>query len=417
MPDSTHGPLITRRIALFLAGMFFAEASRTMTMVQIPVFLRELGADIRQIGLFFTISLVFPLLLRILGGWLSDSIGRLRAMVVGSVAGLLAYIAYALAPGWQLALLGPALIALTTALIFPSYKAYIADQTRPEIQGRVFGIAETTITLAWIVGPPIGGLLAEDFGYRSMFAAAVVAYAVATGVFALMLRFQQAEMVRFEGKLQLIELRSSLGGLFTLMISGGLVTWLLVTDGVRDVAFKLSFDLMPVYLREIGGLTKQSIGLLDGLFGVALAASSFPGGWLADKASERAGVVLGIGILVCSRLVFAVAGSFSGFAASWILLGLGGGLLDPAYSSLIAKGVPIRMRGVVYGLLATSLGLVSLPSPWLGSQLWELFDPRAPFVITGALGLLAIFPAWRKLVVSSVGAEPDTYEKGVVTDE
>ncbi len=411
MREATAQPLFTRRLLLVLAGMAFAEAARTMTMVQVPLFLRELGADIRQIGLFFTISLIFPLLLRIIGGWVSDSIGRLRAMLIGALSGLAAYAAYAIAPIWQLALAGPAFIALTTALIFPSYKAFIADETPPDQRGRAFGIAETVITTAWILGPPLGGWIAQNFGYRPMFTAAVGAYLIASLVFWGVMRADPGTVQVGGERPNLDSLRASLRQMLVLMVSGGLVTWLLITDGVRDVAFKLSFDLMPIYLAEIGGLSRQSIGLLDGIFGLALAAASFPAGWLIDRTSERTGVTLGLLAVVLSRLVFALAVSFTGFAGSWILLGIGGGLLDPAYSALVARGVPLRLRGITYGLLATSLGLISLPSPWIGSQIWALFGPKWPFLVTAAAGALAIIPAWGKLVapreVESTSAAKD----------
>ena len=65
---------LNRRLIVFLSAMALTEISRTMTMVQVPIYIRELGASIQQLGFFLTISLVFPLLLRIFGGWLSDSI-------------------------------------------------------------------------------------------------------------------------------------------------------------------------------------------------------------------------------------------------------------------------------------------------------------------------------------------------------
>jgi len=74
-------------------------------------------------------------------------------------------------------------------------------------------------------------------------------------------------------------------------------------------------------------------------------------------------------------------------------------LIDPAGSALIAKGIPKQMRGLAYGLLATSLGIFSLPAPWIGSLVWNFVDPRAPFLLTVVLGMIVIIPAWRKLVV------------------
>jgi MFS family permease/class 3 adenylate cyclase len=390
---------MTKRLAVFLAAMMLAEASRTMTMVQIPVFLREMGADIAQVGAFFTVSLVFSLLLRAFGGWLSDAFGRLRALTLGSFAGVLAYVAYALAPSWQLALLGPAFMAVTIALTFPSYRAYVADHTRADNRGRVFGISETTITLAWIFGPPLGGLLAQNFGYRVMFAGAALSFGLATAVFLLIGRNSSEQQPPAQTSGGLISLRGSLREMLVVMAAGGLVTWILITDGVRDIAAKMSFDLMPVYLSDIAGISKQGIGLLDGIFGIALAAASYPAGWLVDKTSERVGVVLGIACMVASRLVFALASGFWGFAFSWIILGIGAGVFAPAQSSLIARGVPRRLRGITFGLVATSQGLVSLPFPWIGSLIWKRIDPRAPFLMTVVLGSLAIVPSWFKLVV------------------
>lgn len=395
-------PIINSRLIIFLIAMASAEMSRTMTMVQIPVFLRELGASIQQLGLFFTISLIFPLLLRIFGGWLSDTIGRLRALTLGSAAGMLAFFFYTIAPNWQVAILAPAFLAATTALIFPSYKAYIADQTEYEVQGRVFGLSETIISVAWILGPPVGGLIAHFLGYRWMFAISTITYAIATLIFLGLFRTHPIESQESESKFSFASMRSSLSEMFILMISGGLVTWILIVDGVRDVAFKMSFDLMPVYLTEIGDLTKSGIGFLESLFGIALAVSALPAGWLVDKTSERFGITLALITMILSRLFFATASVFGGFAFSWILLGVGGGLIDPAASSLIAKGVPKRVRGLTYGLVATSLGIISLPAPWIGSQIWKFVSPQAPFFLTIFIGVFTLIPAWFKLKIDKV---------------
>jgi len=384
--------------------MTLAELARTMTSVQIPIHLRELGANIEQIGLFFTISLVFPLLLRIFGGWLSDTIGRLRALFIGSAAGAITYAIYAYAPTWQVALPGPAFLACATALVYPSYKAYVADLTNDTNRGRYFGLTDGVIRLAWIVGPPLGGIIGQDWGYRTMFFAACASFAAAALLFFLLTYRSRTTLP--PSPINWPSLKTSFMEMGTLILAGGLVTWILIVDGIRDIAFKLSFDLMPVYLSDIAHISKADIGILDGLFGLAIVLSTFAAGILVDRISERFGIVLGLVLMILSRLVFAFAGGFGGFALSWILLGMGGGLLDPAGSALIARGVPRHLRGIAYGLVATSLGIFSLPAPWIGSQLWAAVDPRAPFLITVLLGLFAILPAWKKLVAPAPQQEP-----------
>ena len=400
MGNNSLPPFVSKRLGVFLAAMALAETARTMTAIQIPVFLLSLGADVGQIGFFFTISGGLVLALGIVGGWLSDALGRLRALALGSAAGVFAFAAFALVRIWPLALIGAAFLALSVALTWPSYKAYVADYTSEKYRGRVFGISESAVNLAWIFGAPLGGFLAQNLGFRFMFVGAAMLFALAADVFLILDHLsRRPSRATARPAPTWASMRTSMVQMAALVFSGGLVTWLLITDGVRDVAFRLSFDLMPVYLSDIGGLTIQQIGLLDGMFGIVLVAFGFPAGWFADKTSDRVGLISGLFMVLSSRLAFAFAQGFWGFTLSWSMLAIGVALMDPPIQSLISKGVPQSLRGISYALITTSTGILSLPSPWIGGQLWKLFGPQAPCLFTVALGSLAVVPAWFKLVV------------------
>jgi MFS family permease len=380
---------------VFLIGIAFAEGSMSLTMVQISVYLRELGAEISQVGLYFTLALIFSLTFRVFGGWLSDVVDRLRIVTLGSFAGVITFLIFALAARWEYAIAGALLLAITTALTIPAYYAHIADQSGEDRRGRVFGIAQTIRISAWILAPPIGGLIAQNLGYRWMFLTASMLFAIATLIFVSLSRRPTTQQRSQEASLR--RLRTSIREMAGLFLAGGVITWILIVDGVRDIAFNLSFDLMPVYLSDIAGMSKGQIGLLDGMFGLAAALTIYPAGWLADRTSERLVIMVGLVGMITSRLIFSFAFGFWGFAASWILLAIGGSMLTPAGSSLISKTVPKHLMGMTYGLFATSLGIFALPAPWIGSQLWESIDPRAPFLITVVLASLVILPAWFKL--------------------
>ncbi len=400
MSNISLPPFLSRRLGVFLLAMALAETARTMTAIQIPVYLLSLGADVGQIGLFFTLSGLLVLILGIMGGWLSDALGRLRALALGSAAGVLSYAAYALARTWPAALIGAGFLAVSVSLNWPSYSAFVADYTSEDYRGRVFGLSETAVNVAWIVGAPIGGFLAQQLGFPFMFVGAALLFALAADVFLVLDHLSRTSTRRAEHPAPtLASMRSSLLKMTALVFSGGLMTWLLITDGVRDIALKLSFDLMPVYLSDVGGLTMQQIGLLDGLFGVVLVAFAYPAGWFADKTSDRVGVVAGMVMVLCSRLTFAFVSGFWGFSLSWTMLAISVALMDPPIQSLISKGVPQHLRGIAYALITTSTGIVALPSPWIGGQLWKIFGPKAPFLFTVALGSLAIIPAWFRLVL------------------
>src|SRR5512147_1354334 len=97
--------LLTPLLLLFMLAMILANIGGNMYGPLEALYLKELGAGIGQIGLFYTLSQIIPLLLQILGGWVSDSLGRLRAIAIGSVFGALGFIPLILADTWQWLLL------------------------------------------------------------------------------------------------------------------------------------------------------------------------------------------------------------------------------------------------------------------------------------------------------------------------
>ena len=131
-----------------------------------------------------------------------------------------------------------------------------------------------------------------------------------------------------------------------------------------------------------------------------MALSSF-GGWLSDKKGERASIVGGFIIISLGWLVFIFGRHFYQFAVSHVLAGVGRALISPAYSSLISKAVPEKLRGMAFGFFATSLGVISLPAPWLGAKLWEAFTPLTPFYILVVALILPLPIMWFKFKLPS----------------
>ncbi len=389
-------PILNSLMRWFLFTMVLANTASHMHMTLMPLYLRELGASVGQVGLAFTIAAVVPLALQILGGWISDSLGRLRTIALGSVGGTLSYIALVLAPSWEWVLLALGLGAIARSMVGPSFGAFIAEQSDEANRGKAFGISEGIFMLVAVIGPPLGGVLADRYGFKLMFQVAGLMYGSAA-----VLRFWMAHQVRHSSEaepraLSLRSLRASLGTMLGMALAGGLVTWILITDGVRDVAGTLSFDLLPVYLEDVGGVSVEGVGWLTSIFGIAMMAVTLPSGWLADRRGERVSIAIGFAVQSLALFVMIAARGFFGYAVSWAMFGVGMGLMNPAYNSLVSKAIPERLRGTAFGLLQTSIGLFSLPAPYIGAQLWERVRPETPFMLT-ALGLLAaVLPAWLK---------------------
>jgi MFS family permease len=122
-------PLLSPTLLLFMLAMILANLGSEMYGPLLPLYLKEMNASVAQIGLFFTLSQIVPLALQILGGWVSDTLGRLRSIALGSLAGNLVYAGFILAPTWQWVMTGMVFNAMTRSLIGPSFSAFIAEQS------------------------------------------------------------------------------------------------------------------------------------------------------------------------------------------------------------------------------------------------------------------------------------------------
>ncbi len=405
MKTTDKQPLLTPLMRWFMFAMVIANVASNMFPILLPIYLTELGASIGQVGLVFTLISVVMFILQIFGGWISDSIGRLRAIAIGSIGGILGFIAMLLAPTWQWMLFALAVLRFPYALVGPSFGAFIAENSAEEHRGRVYGITDTIYQITGVLGPPLGGFLAGAYGFKLMLLVSTILYSIAAGLRIWMATTMRSPQDAPPQRLTADSLRTSLKTMAGMMVGGGLITWILITDGVRDIAFRLSGELQPLYLEQIAGLSFEQIGLLGSVFSGAMMFTPMLSGRISDRYGERVPISIGFSLVFLGYMIFLQAYAYAGFIVAWMVFGIGVGLLSPAYMSLISKVVPQKMLGTFSGLFQSSIGLISLPGPWIGAQLWERFSPRLPFSITAVVSIITVIPTWLKFKLPDKSVE------------
>ena len=387
-----------------LAGMILANLGGSLFYPFFAILLKQLGFEVDSIGLYFTLASIFPLLFQVIGGWVSDRIGRLRSIAFGSAAGALSWVGILLAPSMALPIVwflaSDALGAMTRSLVGPSFDAFVADQSGEESRGRVFAVVQTIFMVVGIAGPPLGGMIVERFGFPALIRAGAGLYWSATVLRVIMARraasVPAATAVAERPGTGRPGLAASLRDIVGLVAAGGVFLWIMIVDGALDIAGKLSQDLLPLYLKEIGRLTESRIGLLQGLSAVCTAAIMMPMGALADRRGERFPIMIGCFAIAGSVALFAFGRGIVAYAFAYAIFGASGGCFGPAMQSLITKVVPQRLRGLAFGFLSTSLGAFSFFAPAVGGLLWKRFFPTLPFLISGAICGLAAIPVYLK---------------------
>jgi len=169
-------------VALVTFATFTDIVAYSVAVPVLPDLGRRLGASPTMIGLLFASFGVTLLTVSIPMGAVSDRVGRKGPLVWGMVALAASTVLFAFADSlpWLFAarLVQGAADAVTWVVGF----ALIADLYGPAERGRVTGVVMSGTSMAFLVGPSIGGWLYEAGGMRLPFlAVALLAVCAAAG--------------------------------------------------------------------------------------------------------------------------------------------------------------------------------------------------------------------------------------------
>jgi MFS family permease len=122
-------------------------------------------------------------ILMVPGGYVADHWGRKQAMIAGGVISAAGFVVYAIAGTFAEVLIGAAIRALGSALIWPAAIAWISDSIPRRRHAFFMGIFGEFENVGVTIGPVLGGLAWSLAGIQSAFyvyaAAALLAAVVA----------------------------------------------------------------------------------------------------------------------------------------------------------------------------------------------------------------------------------------------
>lgn len=243
----------------------------------------------------------------------------------------------------------------------PSALALVGDTTTPGQAGRAYAWHSTAHYGAIAIGPFVGALAAEAWGYRGAFVGSAAVIALALGV-ALSVALPRRPIARDTGE-GLGERGEGLGeggeGLGERLLGfSHEVVWAGWIAGLSGMVLQgVTFTFLPLLALE-RSLTPAAIGVIFLALGLANTLARVPAGWLIDRTARSSSCAVN-GLLLASAITALVphTGSFTGLV---VLAAAFGGLSGVAFvgvtAALAAAATPTT-RGLVMGGYSTALYL------------------------------------------------------------
>jgi MFS transporter, DHA1 family, tetracycline resistance protein len=330
----------------------------------------------------------------IMGG-LSDKFGR-RPVLLFSLFGFgLDYILLGFAPTLAWLFIGR-IIAGITGASFTTASAYIADISKPEDRAKNFGMIGAAFGLGFIIGPAVGGFLAQ-FGTRTpFFAAAILTLANwLYGYFILPESLALENRRAFDWKrANPISTLKNLGKYPAIL--GLLIAYFLLALGGQVHPSTWTFFTMKEF-----NWTPDEVGYSLAFVGLMIA---FVQGFLTRKINPKIGdkrsVIIGLFFYAFGFLLFSFANQGWMMYAFMIPFGFGG-IAGPSLQSLISQQVGPSNQGELQGGLTSLQSLTTILGPLIASNLFSYFTaststvhfPGAAFLMGSVFCFLAYLAA------------------------
>jgi EmrB/QacA subfamily drug resistance transporter len=403
----------TRRVAVLVAtcSSFLTPFMGSSLNIALPSIGREFSIGALVLGWISTAYLLSSAMFLVPFGKLADLHGRKRIFVWGLVAYGVGSLLSGLAPSVGTLIAARVVQGVGGAMIFGTGVAILTSVFPPQERGRVLGLNVAAVYVGLSVGPFLGGVLTQQWGWRSIFYLNVPLAAVIAALAAWKLQgewragdgegFDWAGSVLYGlGLVALIygfsRLPSALGAALTLAGILVLALFALWEGRARTPVLELSLFrrnpaftfsnlaalinysatsavgfLLSLYLQSVRGVNPQQAGLILLAQPVVQALFSPLAGWASDRVEPRIVASAGMGLTVVGlALLYPLASSTAipyiiGVLA---LLGFGFALFSSPNTNAVMSSVDRSHYGVASATLATmrltgqmlSMGIVML---------------------------------------------------------
>ena len=185
----------TKKSALIVAcaGGFLVPFMGSSVNVALPFIGTDFGASAVVLGWVNTAFLLASAALLLPVGRMADLLGRRRVFLWGVLLYGVASLGAGLAPSSPWLIVARIFQGIGGSMIFGTNAAILVSVFSPQERGRVLGINTAAVYIGLSLGPFVGGLMTQAFGWRSIFLMNVPVCLFLSGLVITRLRVEWAE--------------------------------------------------------------------------------------------------------------------------------------------------------------------------------------------------------------------------------
>jgi len=392
-------------LALLTCNVLFMSASYTMIIPFLPMYLtNELGVDDTSVslwaGLSFSVTFFVSAVMAPIWGRIADRKGKRLMAMRASLLIAVSYLLGGIVTSPEQLIIVRVFHGFASGL-WPMDLAIMTLYAPQERLGFSLGIMQGTLTAGGVVGPLLGGVLAELFGMRTSFY---------IGGLALFINFLAFTFIIKEPPMpkSTVPLTAEEKNPMHLWHIPILRTMMIVST----LAQMVLYILMPVittYIKALAGSMDNIVfvaGAVFSLSGIAGAIAAPLWGIYGTRRTYFNSMFLA---MLFGGIMFTLQGipdTLMPFAVMQFGVGLFIAGIQPSLNAIIAQHTPPQLKGSVFGLLFSAQQIGGAAGPLLGGVVATYLGMHYLFPTAGSILLmLALFVWWRYIMNRHAAAE------------
>ena len=349
---------------------------------------QKFSVGMTQAGMVLAMFSIFGIVGNMIGGALTDRLGRRKLILFGLVFSALSTLLLGLVN--SLAVLFPlaAFIGLLSDVSGPAHQAMMADILDEKQRQEGFGLMRVVRNLAWIIGPSIGGFLANR-SFMLLFIIDAVVSCIVAAIFFFYMPETKPQHHEEEHK-QHESLLTTIAG-YGIVLKDFAFMAFIVAAILMGAVYQQMYNSLSVYLRDNHGINPQGYGFLMTTSAITVILFQF---WVSRNMKHRPPfLIMAVGTLfyMLGFSMFGFVSAYWLFMSAIVVITIGEMLIMPTSQTLAAGFAPEQMGGRYMAIFGLTWLLPSTFAPMLAGLILDNLNPNLLWYVGGVLCAVAAF--------------------------
>ena len=346
---------------------------------------QKFNVGMTEVGLLFAVFSITDMLGNMVGGALTDFLGRKTMIILGLIISALTSLGMGLVQTLEWFYVMGAISGLFATAAGPAHEAMLIDILPEKKRSEGFGVMRVAMNLSVAIGPAIGGFIAA-YSYLILFIADTV-----TSLITALIVYRVVEESKPE-KVEKAEEKTNFKDTFIgyrVVLQDKKFMLFVIISTISTLVYSQMYSTLSVYLRDVHGLPETGYGWLMTLNAGMVVLFQF---MITRRISDKPPML----ILALGSLFYVIGFGMYGFVNVYILfmlamaiITIGEMVIIPVARAYVGKAAPEDMRGRYSGVMGFSWMIPWAIGPLLAGLIMDNGDPNWIWYGSAILGMVA----------------------------